>query len=255
MLKVWIPLSLIVTLGCQGSNSAPHSPREVPGYDNHQTPGASAHDLLSDDKFKTLKIEFQSVSGFEPTDEAKTNLLNFLKSRLNKPGGIAEIDDPSIPSPGGGPYTLEQVQQIEADQRFYFTSGTTMFVYLLFLDGASTNDSGSSQVLGYAHQNTSIAVFEKTIQNLSGGLLEPSTALVESTVFEHELGHILGLVNIGSDMQSSHQDSAHGAHCNVTSCLMYYAVDTSDIISNLVGGSVPELDPKCLADLKANDGK
>ena len=71
----------------------------------------------------------------------------------------------------------------------------------------------------------------------------------------HEFVNILGLVNNGTTPQSTHQDTPHGAHCSDDTCLMYYQADTSDMISNLLGGKIPELDAACLADLKANGGK
>jgi hypothetical protein len=245
----------VVALLVSCSREIPRSPNEVPGYDNHRSAGASAHDILSDDDFFQINVEIQAVEGFEPTTDALDQLKTFLEARLNKTD-IEIILDDSISSPGGGPYTLEQVQQIEADRRLHYTADDTVHVYFLFLDGASSKDDGDAQVLGYAHQNTSIAIFEKTIQDLSGGLLEPSTELVEATVLEHEMGHLMGLVNLGSEMQTQHQDTAHGAHCNVEECLMYYAADTSDALSNLLGtGAVPELDSHCLEDLAANGGK
>ncbi len=66
---------------------------------------------------------------------------------------------------------------------------------------------------------------------------------------------LLGLVNTGTTPQTDHQDHAHGAHCTQTSCLMYYQVDTSNFLANLLGGTVPSLDAACVQDLKANGGK
>jgi hypothetical protein len=147
------------------------------------------------------------------------------------------------------------VQAVEDANRKYFSSGDQLAAYFLFVDGNSAEDTGSFQILGQAHRNTSMVLYEKTVQALSGGLGKPSTATLESTILLHEFGHILGLVNVGTPMQSQHQDTANGHHCSSTHCLMYYAVDTSDFLSNLLGGSIPSLDAGCLQDLKANGGK
>ena len=69
------------------------------------------------------------------------------------------------------------------------------------------------------------------------------------------MGHILGLVDIGSPMQTNHKDAAHGNHCNNTNCLMYYASETTDVLGFLITGNVPVLDANCRADLTANGGK
>ncbi|MGV8093688.1 MAG: hypothetical protein AB2L24_17655 [Mangrovibacterium sp.] len=63
-------------------------------------------------------------------------------------------------------------------------------------------------------------------------------------------------MNNGTGMVGSHQDAAHGRHCNNESCLMYYAAETTRGIQDFLrGGSVPALDNQCLADLKNNGGK
>jgi hypothetical protein len=94
-----------------------------------------------------------------------------------------------------------------------------------------------------------------TIANNSGGFSQPSRETVETTVLQHEFGHILGLVGNGTPTVQDHQDEANGAHCDVDTCLMYFAVRTSDFVNNLMGGNVPELDSQCIQDLQANGGK
>jgi predicted Zn-dependent protease len=103
-----------------------------------------------------------------------------------------------------------------------------------------------------------MVIFEKTIQDLSGNTLsQPSREKLETVVMNHELGHILGLVNIGTNMVTPHQDpdASHGRHCENTSCLMYWGVETGNVAQNLLGTGMPQLDQNCLNDLKANGGK
>lgn len=238
------------------------SPRESADYNSHQAAGASARDLLSADKYQSLLIEIQAMQGFEPTAQAQSALQSFIAARVNKPGGVTLVVDPPIPAQNKGAYTLNEVGQLEAANRQNYTTGTRVVSYFLFLDGASTEDDAQSgrKILAYAYQNTSMAVFEKTIQSISGTLPgQASLATVETTVVEHELGHLLGLVNLnpGTPIQSPHQDTPNGNHCTVKDCLMYFSVNTSDVVKNLLsfGGTPPVLDAQCLADLKANGGK
>ena len=84
---------------------------------------------------------------------------------------------------------------------------------------------------------------------------QPSRELVESSVIQYEIGHILGLVNTGTEMVEDHQDEENGHHCTDDDCLMYYAIESADMISNILGGSIPDLDEKCKQDLRANGGK
>jgi hypothetical protein len=128
-------------------------------------------------------------------------------------------------------------------------------MYFLFVDGEYAANSGGTVTLGVAWRNTSMAIFHKSIEDLSGGIGQPARSVLESTVMDHEIGHLLGLVNVGSDMQVDHQDDPNGHHCDNSNCLMHYLAETGDIITTLLGGNIPQLDNNCIADLQANGGK
>jgi hypothetical protein len=239
------------------SNSPSSSPSNGgdPAYDARRGVGASAHDLLSSDRFKSLLVEIQYVQGYAPTQASLDSLKNFLEERLNKPNGIQIVVDAPIASNGQGRFSIQDVRSIEDSHRLYYSSGEQLAVYFLFLDGSSTSDTSSFQILGQSHRSTSMVIYEKPIQSDSGGIGRPSTSVLEATILMHEFGHILGLVNTGTEPQTQHQDTANGAHCNNQNCLMYYAVDTTDFLANLLGGSIPQLDANCIQDLQANGGK
>lgn len=210
--------------------------------------------FLSEKTFDKLSIEIQSMSGFEPTAETVTNLKTFLQQRLNKSGGIT-ISMSTAPTQGLTSYSISDIKSIENAHRIAKTSGKTLTAYILFLDGDYSANEGNAKVLGVAYGNSSMAIFEKTIRDYSGGVTQPPVKTLESTVILHEIGHILGLVNNGTPMQTTHQDATHGRHCTDQNCLMYYAAETSDIIANIAGGTVPSLDANCLNDLRSNGGK
>ena len=221
----------------------------------NENPGAAAHDFLSASPYSTLTIEIQSVTGYAPTSTAVTNLQNFLAARLNKT--TTNVVSETIASPGQTSFSIDDVRRIESANRTHFASGSNIVAYFLFLDGNSTSDTSSGSILGQAYGPSSMVMYEKTVKNNSGSIGGVSTAVLESTVLEHEFGHILGLVNTGTTPQTAHQDSAHGAHCSVTSCLMYWSVETTQGLGNILsgGGTVPALDANCIADLQANGGK
>lgn len=210
--------------------------------------------FLSDKTYDKLIVEIQYVKGFEPAAATVNNLKAFLEQRLNKPEGITILQS-EIESPGRSVYTVDDVRAVEKNNRVHVTKGKTLTSYLFFADGEYAGNNGSSKVLGIAYGGSSMVIFESTIQNFSGGITQPPRATLETTVTEHEFGHVLGLVNNGTPMQSSHQDEPHGKHCSNANCLMYYTAETSDIVANIIGGNVPVLDNKCLEDLRANGGK
>ncbi len=212
-------------------------------------------DFLSESKYNKLVIEITSVQGYEPVSQSVAKLKTFLESILNKSGGISVVSY-SIPSPGKTSYTLEEIKKIEEENRTRFPEEKTLTAWFFFADADYAANEENSKVLGVAYSPTSMAIFEKTINEFSGGFGQPSGTSLEQTVTEHEFGHILGLVNNGTDMTEDHQDTLHGKHCNNENCLMYYAAEhSSGIISFLSGGSVPTLDTNCLEDLKNNGGK
>jgi predicted Zn-dependent protease len=213
----------------------------------------SPGDFLSSHNYDQMNVEVQYISGYQPSAATISNLSSFLQARLNKPNGI-HITQKALSISHQSSYSLSDIRNIESANRTQNVSGHTVAAYIFFADGDYASNSGSSFVLGMQYGNSSIVMFEKTIQNLSGGVGQPSVATLETTVSEHEFGHMFGLVNNGSPMVSSHQDASNGKHCNNKNCLMYYSVETSDVVNNLIGG-VPSLDANCMADLHANGGQ
>ncbi len=85
--------------------------------------------------------------------------------------------------------------------------------------------------------------------------MEPDRIELESISLMHEFGHLLGLVNIETPMQTEHLDEAHDKHCDNPNCLMYWKAETSNVLQMITPGSLPGLDAHCLEDLRANGEK
>lgn len=221
---------------------------------NQQPTGSSSHDLLSDDTFTSIVIEVVYVEGYKPTQTAINNFVSFIDARTYKPGGIT-VESRSIPSPGILTFKTQDYVDFENANRTKYNTESQIAVWAFFADGKADGDTNTQVTLGTAYRNTSFIIYEATVKSNSGGLNEPSTTVLESTVIEHEFGHILGLTNFGATMQSPHEDSANPKHCNVDTCLMYYAATSGPSLMNVTGGTVPQLDAQCIADLQANGGK
>lgn len=230
----------------KGANT---DPAYLPNAYSDQGVGASAHDLLSDSKYTSLVIQVQYMPGYQLDATAIANVTAYLNALCNKPVGIT-ITQTQIAA-NGDTLTPEKVGIIEKQNRTAYTNGTTIALYILITDGFDT----SASVLGFAYRNTSIALMGADLFSQSGGFAEPSREALESSVLEHELGHMMGLVNLGTPMVAAHQDVAHGNHCNNSNCLMYYAIDTHSSANIHNPNIVPALDSNCLNDLHANGGK
>ena len=232
--------------GCIKNDSGTGLPAIYAG--NDKSTGSSARDLLSDDNFATLTIEIQYMTGFAPDAASLNNLTSFLNSLVHKPGGIT-ITQKEIEAEGKPSYSINDVASIEQKDRTVYNTGNKIAIYVLITDGAFDNPAA----VGASYRNTSLCLFGKTLFDNSGGIGQLSRTKLETTVCEHEFGHLLGLVDLGSAMINNHKDADHGNHCKVKNCLMYYEIETIDFLS--ATDDIPTLDSKCLADLQANGGK
>lgn len=222
---------------------------------NKLSVGASANDLLSDTTFSSLVVEVVYVEGFEPSQTAISNFVSFLENRTFKPNGIT-VQKRAISSPGLTPYTNQEIVAIEDSNRLLYNNDNQIAVWAFFADGSSANNADSGVVLGTAYRNTSFVIYQETIQQLTSGTITNTTPILESTVITHEFGHILGLTNLGTPLQTNHEDLEHPKHCNIESCLMYWKAESGNgVMSMISGGSIPQLDAQCIADLQANGGK
>lgn len=227
-------------------------PNGVNIINNALSTGSSGTHLLSDANFTKLAVEIAYVEGYAPTQKAIDNLKNFLNKRTYKPDGISVVTR-ALKSTGGSPYTNAELLAIENDNRTLFNTQGTIAVWILFLDGKSSEDSNDSVILGTAYRNTSMVIYEKTLREF--GNKNQQLSDLESTVLMHEFGHLFGLTNLGTPMQTPHEDSENSKHCNNKDCLMYYATVSSGLLNLISGGSLPTFDANCLEDLKAIGGK
>ena len=244
-----IPLLFIflVVIACKKDDEGDNS--NDPKAENLKALGVSAEDLLSADTYKSLTVEFVYSPAYRPSQQAFDQFRTFLNERVNKPSGISIIET-VIDDQTGAPFTIEEIRAIEEEERTKYTVGDEIAVYIYFASGNSQGDTNTSVTLGTAYRNTSIVIYEKTLQDITSS--DPSLLPdLESTTLQHEFGHILGLVNIQSD------DPAHLKHCIVEDCLMYFeATNTRSLLEFLRSRrATPGLDPLCIADLQAKGGK
>lgn len=243
--KVLPALLLFVVFSCKKTETTVVSSHP----ENFKAIGASARDLLSAANYTSIKLEIQFMPGYAPDAAAINNTINFLNNLVNKPAGITIVQT-QIPSANKPVMTLNDIVDVEKNYRTVYTSGNQLGVYFLYTDSKYSEQTA----LGLAFRNTSMALLGKTVTDNSGGIGQVTRTKLESTVLQHELGHILGLVNLGTPMVTPHADAGYPNHCNNNACLMYYGTNTTSI-TGMLGGAVPPLDANCKADLTANGGK
>ncbi len=248
-----LSLFLLLTIwGCSNEDNNAIVENGTNPAPNLKSVGSSAHDFLSADKYTSLVVEICYVGNLQPNAQTLQNLKTFMEARLNKPDGIT-ITQTQISSPGGTPYSVNEIADIETDIRTKYNTEDTLTLFILFIDGNFSTDTNTTLTLGAAYRNTSCVLFENSIRALSDSPSEPNRTELETIVIQHELCHMLGLVDLGSDMQTNHLDTAHGKHCINPDCLMYYQTESN--IQAMMNSGMPTLDANCIADLRANGGR
>ena len=211
--------------------------------------GASSKDLLTDTAYKSLTIEILSVEGYEPSSFAIKTFETFLKKHLDKPDGIF-IEQRTITSLDKEVLSIAELSAIERRKRTLYNTGDDLTVFIYFTNGTFHLDNESQKTLGSAYHNTSIAIYGNTLQSLAKRADMPMLEVLEATTMMHEFCHLLGLTNIHKDKDHTHEHPLAKGHCSVKGCLMESNIYFGEGI-DLMNLEVPQLDAKCIADLKA----
>ncbi|QYA25683.1 hypothetical protein G3I01_09230 [Gramella sp. MT6] len=222
---------------------------------NLKLTGSSGADLLSDMVFTSMNIEIVYADGNRPTSEAIDIFQNFLESRVYKPDGI-KINLRSVQPSGLSPFTEDDLKAVEEETRTLYNVGDEIAVWIYFADGEKEEESDDLVTLGTAFRNTSIIIYEKTIKDFASRNGAPPRAIIEASTLNHEFGHLFGLVDLGIDPVSDHEDPEKEGHCDTDGCLMRASIEFgSGVVNGITGGGVPELDDACIQDLQSIGGK
>lgn len=214
--------SILLVIGC--SKTSDDSPEEqttpVDKTANLLGTGKSAHDILSNDKFSKLKIEIAYVTGFKPTTEAMNEFVNYLKAHTFKED--IEMVFLELPTADEENLTVQEIADLEAENRTIYNDGETLAIYIYFTDSPAEDDDEEEGLvtLGAVYRNTSMVIHEINVQKLANLNASISIADVEIATLNHEFGHLFGLVNLGTAPVNDHEDVDSDNHCNVSGCLM-----------------------------------
>ncbi len=282
---------LIFSLSCSNDNgNGPGSGTDDDGQGgvdksaNLLATGASANDILSNANFDKLQIEIAYVTGFRPTQQTIDNFQDYLRLHTFKED--IEIIYNELPSPNEETLTLQEIANLEDENRTAYNDGSTVAVYIYFADAPSDDDNEDENLvtLGAVYLNTSMVIFERTIRELASRSVLITLTDVETATLNHEFGHLFGLVDLGTIPVNDHEDPESQNHCNVEGCLMRaelqfsaarkmaptvkFAEDiksacslSGNTILNLLiqeankSAVVPDLDAECILDLQNNGGR
>ncbi len=282
MLRKWILLLLISSvwlLGCStdDDNNALPDDGTVNKSANLLSAGESASDILSNNNFSNILIEIAYVEGFRPTQEAMDAFEAYLRARTFK--NVIEIQYSPLDSPNQESLTIQEVANLEDENRVNYNEGNTLAIYIYFADAPDESDDEDSGLvtLGSVYRNTSMVIYEQTVRDLASRSFLISVADVESATLNHEFGHLFGLVDLGTAMVNDHEDFLRddegnpeldstgnpigNNHCDIDGCLMRAELQFGGGIMGMLesraarGLSIPALDAECILDLQGNGGR
>src|SRR5690348_15319810 len=160
MRSVLVLFLISLATACSKTSVSYTNNPNAPDYLHNRPVGASANEILSATKYSSLKIEVQYMTGFVPDAAALNNLQTFLNTLVNKPGGITIVTR-EIPGSASTTLSVDNVVNIEKENRTAFTNNSEIALYILFTNGNYTDNN----VLGVAYKNTSVVLFGKKIND------------------------------------------------------------------------------------------
>jgi hypothetical protein len=210
-------------------------------------------DYIRNTGFHTLKIELDTELGLSPRNGTTDELIEALSGVVDKPGGIVIVpDETDIPPNEDGIWTAAELDALARERVGIEESDGEISLHTMWLGGEYENPN----VVGVAWDNRHLAMFGDRIDRACSGLLigALTCSLAEATIWTHEVGHVIGLVDRGTPMVNDHKDPEHPAHDVSRESVMYWAYDGTDfteLLGALTGDSVIPWGEECERDLEA----
>lgn len=190
--------------------------------------GAVAPALLRPGRGDRVVIEVRAQAGAAPADATLDHVADAIGRAASKPVSVDGVD-----SLGGGArdWTAQEIVATASAAAQVESGRDQVVLRLLFLHGTYQGDDG---ILGVAVAGDVAAVFSDQVTT-AAGILVPAS-VVEDAVTVHEVGHLLGLVDLL--LGTGRGDPAHPGHSRNKRSVMYWQVE-SGLITQLLDGGIP----------------
>ncbi len=184
--------------------------------------------LLRPGRGDRVVVEVRAQAGASPRGETLDHLVDVLRSASGKEVGVDGVDQLLGT---GKDWSARDIVDAAASMAQIESGRAQVVLRLLFLRGTFEGDTG---VLGVAVAGDVAAVFVDQIDSAAGLLVDP--AVVEDAVSVHEVGHLLGLVDLV--LGTGRGDPDHPGHSRNRRSVMYWQVE-SDLVVQLLEGGIP----------------
>lgn len=186
-----------------------------------------------------ISLDVMAQAGAAPASSVLSHMRSALADASGKPVSLL---GPNLVPGSAQSWSSAELRELADQSGRAVQGGSQAALRVLYLHG---DLEGDRSVLGVAVRGDVLAVFSDVIAESTSPLL--SSGEIFDAVSMHELGHLLGLVDLV--LSTGRQDPEHPGHSSNRGSVMFWAVE-SDLISQVLGGSPPnEFDADDRADL------
>jgi predicted Zn-dependent protease len=182
--------------------------------------GKNAKLYLQSDRYDKMIIEIDYVEFREPNNESLNELVTFLESVCDKNqiqyrwSDMIILENHDVNSK----YSMEDLKNLESQYRDYNDKDFTIVIYILYLNGNFSNKEDDGGLIGTTYSSSSFAI---SIDAIRYNTESSELYYKENYTLHHEVGHLLGLVNLGYESEYSHESTINPGHCITKDCIMW----------------------------------
>ncbi|HVM52732.1 MAG TPA: hypothetical protein VM262_06005 [Acidimicrobiales bacterium] len=225
-----------------GDTTTLPGPAPDPAPDTSGPPGSAAAYFLRSQPATSLVVEVSAEAGAEPRAATMEHVRSTLAAVSGKQVSVVA---------GSSVAPREQWSAADiraaADAAAVTRQGATGVLRLVFVRGGYAD---SDTALGVAVRADVAAIFVDRVARSASPLV--GAGAIETAVTTHEVGHLLGLVDLYLD--TGRADPEHPGHSSNRRSVMYWAVESTLVADLLTGGPPRDFDEDDLADLAAIRG-
>lgn len=186
--------------------------------------GSFAGVLLAPGLADRLVLDVRAGDGAAPSSVAIAAMADALRTYSKKP---VDVTGPvSLRGVGGGTHSADEIRSLASAQGSANRDHVAV-VHVLYLAGAFEKEG----TIGVAVRADTVAVFPDEVAAAASPFA--SRDRIEQAVDVHELGHLLGLVDLYIDR--NRDDPEHPGHSRNRASVMFWAVETS-LVGQVLGG-------------------